>query len=352
MDGDLPADGLEPGSDPGDAEAPGAGAEGTPPASPPSPPGPPPGGYGAGWGPPPAGGGPSATPPGWGPPPGGGWATPGWGQPPTPPGWGQPAPPAWGQPTPSGWGQGPTAYPPPSGSPWGQPSGGSGRRRALTALAAVLGAVIIAAAVAVPVAVLTRGTSSSPSAGPSATPTPESPAEAKAQALYRQVFGAADQSAGFQYVATTTTTGSPAETITGVAGQKDGTQEIVETTDYGDEKFYLRLTSDGTVYVQGNVPALEDQLGFSQSTAQSVGNDWVKVVLADGPYNQLWEGITVDSQMQEYTFEATSTATVQASGGPTATRIRGNVPAGQFYPDGATAYFDVPPVPSCRPPAC
>jgi len=209
-------------------------------------------------------------------------------------------------------------------------------------MAAVLGAVVIASAVAVPVAVFTRGGASpTPSAG--ASPTPDGQAEAQAKALYQQVYADAQQSAGFQYVATTTITGNPNQTISGTAGQHAGTQQLDETSDYGTERFSLRLTSDGTVYFQGNVPSLEDQLGLSPSAAASVGSSWVRVVLGDGPYHDLWEGITVDSQMQEYSFEATSTATVHGSGGSTLTRISGSVPPNTTtWPTGASAHFDVP----------
>jgi hypothetical protein len=273
------------------------------------------------------------TGPGWGAPPGA--------EPPPPP---PPAPPwapaAWGgQPpwAPPGWGQGPTAYPPPGA---GEPPRGGGRRGRNRALVAgvIAGALVLAAAVGVPSYLLARGsgTTTPPStATPGANPTPTP--SSQALTLYNQVMAAANQSAGFRYVAVSDQGGQLAQTITGDAGQHDGTQEITVTpvySAYGTEQFSLRLLTNGLVYFQGNVPALEDQLGVTAATAPSLTGTWIQVGSRDGPYSVLEPGITVGSQLGEDIFAPTSTRQVQ-SGGRTVTRISGSA---QGFP----ASLDVP----------
>ncbi len=210
----------------------------------------------------------------------------------------------------------------------------------------MVGALVIAAAVGVPAALLTRGSpASSPSGGttPQASPTP-GPTTAQAQALYKQVLAASEQSDGFRYVAVSTPNGGGlgSETITGEAGQKDGTQQITEISNYGSEEFSLILTSNQIVYFQGNTPALEDQLGVVAGSAAALDGKWIVVAVGDGPYSQLEVGITTTSQMQEDTFLPTATATVRGSGGAALTKVSGTVPAGQDAPEGGSAYFELP----------
>ncbi len=280
---------------------------------------------------------PGSSPWGWpAPPPG--WAPPGWGAGPPggpPPGWGPPPP--WS--APGSW----PGYPAPSGGQAGPPA--SSRRRTLSVVALVAGALLIAAAVSIPTAILVSrtGTSSPTSPSPTATPNPsQRAAAAQASALYQAMSRAAEKSAGFHYVVTSTG-GGVTESTTGDAGQNVGSQVIEETTPYGHEDFDLLLTADQTVYFEGNTPALEDQLGVSASAAPALDGKWISVRVGDGPYRQLQVAITVDSQLQFDPLVPTSTQDVTGSGGVHLTRISGTVPAGQVAPDGGTAHFDVTP---------
>jgi hypothetical protein len=212
-------------------------------------------------------------------------------------------------------------------------------------LALVVMAVLVAAAVGIPTAILVRGSGTSTAGTPSAssTPTPsQRAAAAKASSEYQAMIKAADASAGFHYVVTASG-GGASQTTTGNAGQNDGTQVITETTGFGNESFDLWLTSDQTVYFEGNVPALEDQLGVTPSAAAGLAGDWISVKIGDGPYTQLQVAITVASQLQEDALVATSTQTVTGSDGSTLTRISGTVPVGEYAPEGGTAHYDVSP---------
>ena len=262
---------------------------------------------GADWAPPGWGsqGAPGATPPGWGAP-----GAPGA----MPPGWGAPPPPApSGGPGSSGWsGQ----YPPP-----GVPSG----NRAGKFIAVLLGVVLIAAAVGIPVFLVTR----------------QSPA-AQASSLYKKSMKVAGNSAGFHYVSTWTGGGEPVTTYAGNAGQNDGTQVIIEPTDYGNEQYDLLLAPDQTLYFEGNAPALEDELGVSVSTAPGLAGHWVSVQPADGPYEAEQAGMTVASELGITGFVATSTEQVTGAAGAKLTRITGTMPASD-YSSGATVRVDISP---------
>jgi hypothetical protein len=191
------------------------------------------------------------------------------------------------------------------------------------------------------------GSSGTPSAGTGSTPTPtatpnpsQSAAAAAATALYNKALQAAEQSAGYHYVATTTV-GDSVETCTGDAGQNDGDQVFNEPTEYGTDQFTLRLTSDQTVYFEGNAAALEDQLGVSASTAPGLAGQWISVKIGDGPYKSLEVGITVGSSLSEVTLDPTSTQQVTA-GGTALTRILGTIPASENLPAG-TGHIDISP---------
>jgi hypothetical protein len=246
---------------------------------------------GAGWAPPGWGsqGAPGATPPGWGSPGAPGAMPPGWGAPP-------PSPPSpWGGPGSSGWsGQ----YPPP-----GVPSG----NRAGKVIAVFLGVILIAAAVGIPVFLLTK----------------QSPA-AQASALLKQAMQAGEKSAGFQYVDTWTGGGSTA-TFSGEAGQNDGTQQITQTTGFGNEQFQVVLAPDQTLYFKGNVAALEDQLGVSSSAAAGLTGTWISSQSSDGPYQDLALGLPISSALPDGQLTPTSTEQVTGAGGVSLTRIEGTV---------------------------
>ncbi|MGD1052885.1 MAG: hypothetical protein ABR950_03565 [Candidatus Dormibacteria bacterium] len=211
----------------------------------------------------------------------------------------------------------------------------------------MIGAVVIAAVVGIPTALLVSrsGATTSPVATPVATPTPNASqraAAAQASALYTQALAAAEQSAGFSYSATSSSGGTTLMTVTGAAGQDDGTQVFNQTTAYGDEQFSLVLASNQTVYFQGNAAAVEDQLGVSAGAAPAVSGEWVSVQIGDGPYKNLEIGITVGSQLSETILDATSTQQVTGSGGVQLTRISGSVPASSTSTAG-TGHLDISP---------
>jgi hypothetical protein len=265
----------------------------TAPPGPPPPP-PPPDGWGAGsWG-----GGP-------------GWAPPGWGQ-----------PPRWSPPSEPRSGPGPR-------------QAGGGRRPLLVA-AAIVGLMVIAGASGTATALLVRGSGAPASAPPSQPPSPTpGPATVQARAVFQQMLAAANASAGCHYVAVSSLAGASIthETITGDAGQKEGTQAITLSSTYGNEQFSLRLTSDGSVYFQGNTPALEDQIGVVASDAASLDGRWIRVSAGDGPYQQLEAGITVASHLQGDTLVPASVVTLHTASG-TVLRISGT------GDQGVPAHFD------------
>jgi hypothetical protein len=206
----------------------------------------------------------------------------------------------------------------------------------------VAGALLIAAAIGIPTAILVSRTGGGGSTAPVTTPTPnpsQRAASAAATALYNRSMQAAEQSAGYHYVATTDIGGS-IETVSGSAGQNDGTQLFTQSTEYGAEQFGLVLTPGQTVYFQGNAAALEDQLGVSASSAPGLAGKWISVRIGDGPYKDLEVGITVGSSLSEVTLDPTSTEQVSGSGGTSLTRILGTVPATDSSPAG-TGHLDV-----------
>jgi hypothetical protein len=218
----------------------------------------------------------------------------------------------------------PPAWPPaPSTSP---PRRGS---RTLAVVALFVATGIIAAGIGVGGVLLVRHIQGSqPTAGPPTAAPGTGAASGEARALYRQAVSATRTSNGFHYVAVAT--GGYPQTIVGDAGQSGGRQAITFVANYGAEQFTLLLVGN-TVYFQGNVPALEDQLGVLPAATAGVQGKWVSVVSGDGgpngPYSVLQPGITTGSQATEITLTPVSTSSVTESGGMTATRIAGVVPA-------------------------
>jgi len=203
--------------------------------------------------------------------------------------------------------------------------------------AAIAAALIVGVAIGVPVGLLTRGSPSTPAGGTSPGSATNGAASVQARALYQQALAAMRGSAGFHYVADSSGAG-PAQTIVGDAGQSGGRQDITIAASAGGEQFTLLLVG-GTVYFQGNVPALEDQLGVPAASAPSLQGKWISVSNQDGPYSVVAPGITVADQVQETVLAPTSTAVIRAGGG-SATRIRGTVPAQAGAP-GGTGHLDV-----------
>jgi hypothetical protein len=213
----------------------------------------------------------------------------------------------------------PPAWPPaPSTTPPKRTS------RALAAVALFVATGIVAAGIGVGGVLLVRHIEGNPSTpgSPAAVPaTAVGPAEARA--LYQQAVAATRASTGFHYVAVSM--GGYAQTIVGDAGQSGGRQAITFDSSYGTEQFTLLLVGT-TVYFQGNVPALEDQLGVSAASAPSVKGKWVSMVSANGPYGMLQLGITGGSQADGMLLTQESGSRVTGAGGVAATRISGIVP--------------------------
>jgi hypothetical protein len=197
--------------------------------------------------------------------------------------------------------------------------------------------VVVAAAVGIPAALLTRGSHSSASGRASSTPGATFPT-ASAMAVYQQALAATRATTGFHYVAVTAGGGAD-QRIVGDAAPNGGTQVITFDSNYGAEQFTLVLAS-GTVYFQGNAPALEDQLGVAPATAPGLQGKWISVSTSDGPYNVLAPGITIADQVQQLALMPTSAAAVKAPDGTAATRILGTVPPQNGSPAG-TGRLDV-----------
>jgi hypothetical protein len=246
------------------------------------------------------------------------------------------------------------ALPPqPPAWPSQQPSTPPKRTSSLFTLGAAIAATVLIGAVGgVAVAFLTRPASVTNPGGGSPTPIPTTPADpgavAAAQALYQKALATIAAASGFHY--TLTSTGASAESFVGDADPAGGRQTITLTTPYGGEQFNLVLVS-GTVYFQGNVPALEDQLGVPAAKAPALVNKWISLVKGNGPYSTAEVGITPASiatipaadpeDSDIYMVPAASGPAVTASG-TAVTRIRGTIPAvnGAL---GATAFLDVLP---------
>ena len=235
----------------------------------------------------------------------------------------------------------PAAWIPPAPPPPGPPAPGSvPERRSNRALVWVALAVSLIAglAIGVPVGLLTRGGHSTPSHVTSPSSASAGRATVQARALYLQALAAMRGSAGFHYVAH-----SRFDTLTqatvGDAGQSGGRQVITIGGAAGTEQFTLVLVS-GTVYFEGNVAALEDQLGMPAANAPSLQGKWVSVSNRDGPYAVLAVGITAADRAKETALNPTSTTPIRTAGGENAMRIVGTVPPPQGGP-GETGHLDV-----------
>ena len=220
----------------------------------------------------------------------------------------------------------PPAWPPaPSATPPKRTS------RTLAAIAVFLATGIVAAGIGVGGVLLLRHVQSQTTSNPPTAAAGTSSGAAQARATYQQAVTATGASAGFHYVAVST--GGGAQTIVGDAGQANGRQAITFVSNFGTEQFTLLLVG-GTVYFQGNTPAVEDQLGVTPTTAAAVVGKWVSVKSGDGPYHVLQPGITTASQASELTLTPESLSTVTAEA-VTATRISGIVPATNNLPVGS-----------------
>jgi hypothetical protein len=210
-------------------------------------------------------------------------------------------------------------------------------------LALIIGGALVAGlAIGLPVGLLTRSnqsTSPQNSRPPVLTPAPRSPAALAARALYQQALAAMSASVGVHYVSVSKG-GPDNQTITGDAGQRGGGQVITVDSTYGHEQFTLVLLGS-IVYFQGNVPALQDQLGVSAASAPSVDGKWITVSSGDGPYSIVAPGITVSDQVQEIALVPVSSSPVTTSDGTKAIRIAGTLPPGGGSSGGGTVQLDI-----------
>jgi hypothetical protein len=229
-----------------------------------------------------------------------------------------------------------TDYPPAWPSPPPLPGVAPARKRigAPAAAALVAAALIVGAAVGVAAGLLTRGSHSTTPANTA----PPSSNSAVARNLYRQALAAARSSAGVHYVAVSSG-GPTTQKIVGDATQDGGGQLITLNSTFGNEQFTLLLVSSGTVYFQGNTPAVEDQLGVPAAGAPSVQGKWVSVATGDGPYSVIAPGITVADQALEMALNPTSSTAITTADGTKATRIIGTV--SQQSGDSGPAHLDI-----------
>lgn len=222
----------------------------------------------------------------------------------------------------------PPAWPPaPSTTPPRRTS------RTLAAIALFLATGIVAAGIGVGGVLLLRHVQSQSTSNPPTAAPGTGSGAGQARATFQQALTATGASAGFHYVAVST--GGDAQTIVGDAGQTNGRQAITFVSTFGTEQFTLLLVS-GTVYFQGNTPAVEDQLGVTPATAAAVSGKWVSVKSGDGPYHVVQPGITTGSQASELTLTPESLSTVTA-GGVAATKISGIIPATTTLPAGTAS---------------
>jgi hypothetical protein len=230
-----------------------------------------------------------------------------------------------------------TAWTPPPPPPPPPPATGaaSGRRpnRGLV-VAAIVAVLIAGAGIGVLLGLLTRGGNTTP--GNTTSPDAKGgTATVQARALYQKAMAAMRGSAGFHYVADST---GPIgkQTIVGDATPRGGRQDITFDASVGHEQFTLVLVS-GVVYFEGNVPALEDQLGVPAASASSLQGKWISVSNQDPPYSVVAPGITAADQVTQTPLLATSTTSISTGG---MTRILGTVPSQQGAPAG-TGHLDV-----------
>jgi hypothetical protein len=149
-------------------------------------------------------------------------------------------------------------------------------------------------------------------------------AASQATSLLNKVTTAVDSSAGVDYVSTAKLGGGTTKPTTGDAGQNDGTQTDTEPTAFGTEQFDVLLASNQVLYVKGNAPALEDQLGVPASAALGLAGQWISLTPGESPYSLLESGLTVPGAVMISDFIANSSRTVTGSDGTTLTEIDGS----------------------------
>jgi hypothetical protein len=154
-------------------------------------------------------------------------------------------------------------------------------------------------------------------------------AASQATSLLNKATAAVDSSAGVDYVSTTTLSGGRTAPTTGDAGQNVGAQTDTEPTAFGTEQFDVVLASNQFLYVTGNAPALEDQLGVPATEAPGLAGQWIWLEPGNSPYPLLASGLTVPGTLMISDFTATSSRTVTGSDGTTLTEIDGDIGTNQ-----------------------
>jgi hypothetical protein len=121
------------------------------------------------------------------------------------------------------------------------------------------------------------------------------------------------------------------------AGRGVGRQVIILKTGYDVEDFTLLLVANDVVYFEGNIAAIEDQLGVSAAHAATLQQTWISVSPFDGPHSVLEPGITANGQADGLPLSLASTTAVR-SRVTTVTKINGAVETGGVT---AKAYLDI-----------
>jgi hypothetical protein len=141
------------------------------------------------------------------------------------------------------------------------------------------------------------------------------------KAVLASAVAAAKASGSFHYDLTAKISSS-SQSIVGDASTTEGRQTISE----GTLKIEAELIGK-TVYIEGNVGGLEDQMGFSSSAASTYAGKWISIVPTDAPYASVTDAVTLPSALTE--LEPTghlslTPATTEA--GQAAIGVRGALP--------------------------
>ena len=142
------------------------------------------------------------------------------------------------------------------------------------------------------------------------------------QAVLASAVAAAKASGSFHYELTAKISSS-SQSIIGDASTTEGRQTISE----GTLKIEAELIGK-TVYVEGNVGGLENQMGFSSTAASTYAGKWIAIASTDAPYASVTQAVTLPSALTELepTGHLTLTpATTRA--GQAAIGVRGALPS-------------------------
>ncbi|HXQ62842.1 MAG TPA: hypothetical protein VN796_10950 [Acidimicrobiales bacterium] len=130
------------------------------------------------------------------------------------------------------------------------------------------------------------------------------------RAVLNGAIAAAKTSGSFHYVLVATAAGTT-QSVVGDTSASEGRQ-ILST---GSAKIEAEAIGK-TVYVQGNVGGLENQLSFPSAEATRYAGKWISIVPADSPYSSVVRAVTLASALTqiEPTGHLTLTAATTRSG--------------------------------------